>query len=79
MHSKIQKEIKDHVLEKHSTLDRFDFDPDHQLKNEDSSETSEDENENPKEKSLSTLRFIPDKPEEKLRKSSKEFAKKNLI
>lgn len=47
-------------------FDNIDMDPDHDLKNEDTSESSEDENENAKEKS-SNLRFLPDKPEEKLR------------
>lgn len=78
LHSKIQKEIKDHIIDKHSVFDNIDMDPDHDLKNEDTSESSEDENENAKEKS-SNLRFLPDKPEEKLRAFRAVFLDRELV
>ena len=66
----IQKEIMDHVLEKHSTADVSDNygDPDHQMKSEDSSEASDLETENVRRRMVSKLRFVPEQSVEKLRK-----------
>lgn len=78
MHTKIHKEIKDHILEKHSAIDNLETDPDHQVKNEDTSDTSEEEDENSKEKS-SALRCFPDKPDEKLKAFRAVFLDRELI